>query len=156
MTKIAIIRMAGQQGLNKDIKTTFKILNLHKKYTCIIVENKPNIIGALKKIKDHVTWGEIDKKTLALLLEKRGKLPGNKQLTKGYVKEKTNTEFEKFIDNLNENKKRIKDIPGLKPFFRLTPPRGGLESKGIKKPFSIGGALGYRKEKINDLIQRML
>lgn len=39
---------------------------------------------------------------------------------------------------------------------RLQPPRGGFGRKGIKAPFSIGGALGYRREKINDLIKRMI
>lgn len=42
----------------------------------------------------------------------------------------------------------------LKPFFRLHPPRGGIDSKkhfGVKK-----GVLGDNKEKINDLIRRML
>ena len=43
-----------------------------------------------------------------------------------------------------------------KPFFRLNSPRKGFGRKGIKKAFSTGGALGERKDKINDLIQRML
>ena len=42
----------------------------------------------------------------------------------------------------------------LKPFFRLHPPRGGIESK---KHFGVGkGVLGNNKEKINDLVRRML
>jgi len=41
-----------------------------------------------------------------------------------------------------------------KTFFRLHPPRKGIDSK---KPFGIGkGVLGNNKEKINDLIRRML
>jgi large subunit ribosomal protein L30 len=44
----------------------------------------------------------------------------------------------------------------LKKFFALHPPRGGFERKGIKNPFSKGGALGYRGTKINDLIRKML
>ncbi|MBN2052195.1 uL30 family ribosomal protein [Candidatus Woesearchaeota archaeon] len=44
----------------------------------------------------------------------------------------------------------------LKQFFLLHPPRGGFERKGIKTPFSNGGALGNRGEKINDLIKKML
>jgi large subunit ribosomal protein L30 len=40
--------------------------------------------------------------------------------------------------------------------FALHPPKGGFERKGIKKPFMQGGALGYRADKINDLIKRML
>ncbi len=41
-------------------------------------------------------------------------------------------------------------------FFRLHPPRKGYARKGIKTPFSMGGALGDRKEKINELIIRMI
>ena len=40
--------------------------------------------------------------------------------------------------------------------YRLSPPRGGFERKGIKTPFTMGGALGDRKEKINDLLKRMI
>ena len=43
-----------------------------------------------------------------------------------------------------------------KSYFRLNSPRKGFGRKGIKKSFSVGGALGDRKEKINDLIRRML
>ena len=60
------------------------------------------------------------------------------------------------IKEFFEFKKGIKDIPGLKSFFRLLPPKKGFERKGIKVPFSLGGALGYRKEDINNLIERML
>lgn len=45
---------------------------------------------------------------------------------------------------------------GDKKYYRLHPPRGGLERKGSKKTFAQKGALGYRAEKINDLIKRML
>jgi large subunit ribosomal protein L30 len=40
--------------------------------------------------------------------------------------------------------------------FRLHPPRKGFGRKGIKASFVNGGALGDRKEKINDLITRMV
>ena len=41
-------------------------------------------------------------------------------------------------------------------WFALQPPRKGYGRKGVKLPFSKGGALGDRKEKINDLLLRML
>jgi large subunit ribosomal protein L30 len=53
------------------------------------------------------------------------------------------------------SKRGKKDKEGkLKPFFRLHPPRGGIDSKkhfGVKK-----GVLGNNKEEINSLILRML
>ena len=54
-------------------------------------------------------------------------------------------------------KRGKKDGEGkLKKYFLLHPPRGGFERKGIKTPFTTGGALGYRGAKINDLIKKML
>lgn len=53
------------------------------------------------------------------------------------------------------SKRGKKDTEGkLKPFFRLHPPRGGIDSKkhyGVDK-----GVLGNNKEDINKLILRML
>jgi len=43
-----------------------------------------------------------------------------------------------------------------KKTFRLDPPKGGLGSRGIKAAFSKSGALGDRKEKINDLLKNMM
>nr|MBA4404927.1 50S ribosomal protein L30 [Nanoarchaeum sp.] len=153
---IAIIRIAGQQGLNHKLITTFKLLNLYKKNSCVVVPNTEVFIGMINTIKDKATWGEIDEKTLALLIQKRGRIAGNKPLTNEYIKEKTKLDFDKFVNEIYNNKLKIKDVPGMKPFFRLLPPVKGFERKGTKKPFSLGGALGYRKEKINALVQRML
>ena len=44
------------------------------------------------------------------------------------------------------------DELGIKPFFRLHPPRGGIRSK-VHYP---EGVLGNHKEKINELVERML
>lgn len=43
-----------------------------------------------------------------------------------------------------------------KELYFLNPPKGGFERKGIKRSFSSGGALGYRKDAINDLLKRMM
>ncbi len=40
--------------------------------------------------------------------------------------------------------------------LKLSPPRKGYGRKGIKMPFKLGGAYGNRKEKINDLLTRMI
>ncbi len=156
MNRIAVIRIAGEHGLTVDVKTTLKLLNLHKKYTCSIIPNQPTSIGMLKKIKDYVTWGELDSKTFKTLLITRGRLPGNKKLTEDYITETLKISTDEFVEKFMVKEKEIKEIPGLKPFFRLSPPIKGFERKGVKKPFSTGGVLGYRKEKINALLERMI
>ncbi len=154
--RLAIIRIRGSIGVRKDIKDTLNMLRLYRKNSCVIIENNPHYVGMIKKAKDYITWGEISEEAFKQLLETRAKLPRNKNLTPDYLKEKTNLTFEQFTKEFFLFKKELKDIPGLKLFFRLKPPTKGFERKGIKRPFSLGGELGYRKEKINDIISRML
>jgi len=156
MRKIGVVRIRGSMGVRKEIKDTMKMLRLHNKNHCIVIDNRPNYVGMLRKVKDYVTWGEIEEKTFKELLSKRGKLVGKKDLTEDYLKEKTKLSIDEFVKEFFNFKKKFKDVPGLKPFFKLKPPKKGFERKGIKTPFSMGGALGYRKESINDLILRMI
>lgn len=154
--RIAIIRVRGCKKLKTTVEDTMKMLRLYRKNSCVIVPNTKTFVGMLTKIKDYVTWGEIDEKTFQALLTKRGKLPAKQKLDETYMKDKTKLSFADFTKEFFAFKKELKDIPGLKQFFKLNPPQKGFERKGTKKAFTIGGALGYRKEKINDLIQRMI
>lgn len=154
--RIAIIRLQGKIGVKKKIRDTFNLLRLYKKYSCVVVPNTKPYVGMITKLKDYITWGEIDESTLKLLLEKRGRLPGKQSLTDKYIKEKIKIDIPQFSKEIFEFKKDFKDLPGLKPFFKLAPPRFGFENKGTKRPYSLGGSLGYRKNKINELIQRMV
>ncbi|MFH1608134.1 MAG: uL30 family ribosomal protein [archaeon] len=118
---IAIIRITGQVGLNKDIVETLYRLRLRRKYACVVLEPTQENIGMIEKVRDFVAYGEIDDATYKELVEKRGKK--------------------------NKDGK-------LKLFFRLHPPRGGAETK---KHFGVGkGVLGNHKDKINELVRRML
>lgn len=154
MAKIALIRVRGKVGVRREIKDTLSMLRLHKVNHMVIVDENPSYNGMIQKVKDYITWGEIDKETLAKLLRKRGRLTGNRRLTEEYVQEKLGMSIDEFAQAVINGEKRLTDLEGLKPVFRLHPPRGG--HKTIKRPFKDGGALGYRGEKINELIERML
>ena len=113
----AVLLVRGLINTSAETKDTLKMLNLQNQHQLTIIPKNPQKLGMLKKVKDYITWGEINEETKKLLNEKR----------------KTN-----------------------KKYYTLHPPRGGFERKGIKKPFTKGGVLGYRKDKINELIQKML
>jgi len=154
--KIAIVRIRGIIDINSGVENAFKRLRLFRKNGCVVIDGNRSYKGVLQKIKDYATWGEIDEETFKTLLLQRGRLPGNKPMTENYLKEKIKVDADTFVKEFFEFKKSLKDIPGLKRFFRLGMPRNGFERKGIKVPFSLGGALGYRKDNINDLIKRMV
>ena len=143
MENIAIIRIKGMIGLKKEIDDTFYRLRLRRKYSCVVL-NKPTKVqlGMIKKLRDFTAFGEINKETFEKLVEQRGQL----------VDKTKKIDLKKAANELLKGKKY--DELNLKPFFRLHPPRKGIESKkhfGVKK-----GVLGDNKDKINDLIQRML
>lgn len=151
----AIIRVRGQADVSHDISHTMDLLNLTKVNHCVIVPENDVTKGMLQKVKDYCTWGLVDGETLAAMIRARGRLAGDREITDDYLKE--NTEFasvDELAKAMIENDCRMRDIAAAKPVFRLHPPAKGYE--GIKRPYSTGGALGYRAEAINDLIKRML
>jgi len=135
---IAIIRISGMVNVPKDIENSLERLRLKRKYSCVLINPNDSLLGILKKIKYRVSYGEIDKETLIHLIEKRGK---------SINKEKINPK--KIAEDVLSGKS-LKEL-GLKPFFRLHPPRKGIKSK-LQYP---KGVLGNNKE-INKLIERML
>lgn len=108
-------------GSRQDIKETLKALGLVRKHACVLVPDTPSFRAMLKKVKDYITFGEVD---------------------------------DTLIKELDLKARRI----GMKTLkvYRLQPPKGGFERKGIKKTFKQGGALGYRGKEVNQLIKRML
>ncbi|WP_297436798.1 50S ribosomal protein L30 [Thermococcus sp.] len=155
MAKFALIRLRSGIRAKGEVRDTLAMLRLHRINHLVLVDDNPSYNGMVQKVKDYITWGEIDKETLAALIRKRGRLIGNKPVTDEYVKEKLGMSIDEFAQKIVDGEMKLGDLPSVKPVFRLHPPRGGL--KGSKKrSFKEGGALGYRGEKINELIERML
>ncbi len=124
MANIAVIRIKGMIGLKKQVAETLNRLRLRKKYVCVVLEN-PN----------EAQLGMIESVRNAVAY--------------GEINDETYKQL--------KEKRGLKDSKNkgqIKPYFRLHPPRKGIDSKkhfGVKK-----GVLGNNKEKINDLIVRML
>ena len=149
----AVVRVRGSINVKPKIKETMKLMRLNRVNHCVIVPENETYDGMLKIIKDYVTWGEVDVETTELMLESSGKTSGNAIFTKKELKDSSFKTMKALAKNLSEGKVVMRDVPKLKPLFRLHPPRKGYE--GVKRSFKEGGALGYRGEKINQLIRRM-
>ena len=151
----AVVRVRGTVNLNPDIKKTLLLLNLTRTNHCVLLEEKPSIKGMLQVAKDYITWGEIDKEMLTKLITSRGKTEGDKQITNDFIKSSTSyASLDTLSQAIIDNKFKYKDIPNIKPIFRLNPPKKGY--KGIKRAYTKKGTLGYRGKDINKLIERMI
>ncbi|WP_304125594.1 50S ribosomal protein L30 [Methanosphaera cuniculi] len=150
----AVIRVRGRTGIKKNIADNLNMLNLTRISHATVIPETPSYAGMLQKGKDYITWGEISEDTLKELISVRGRLPGDKRVTDEYVKENTDYDSVDALATAIFNQEITMRDAGLKPIFRLNPPRKGYE--GTKKPYTEGGSLGYRSESINELIEKMI
>ena len=151
----AVIRVRGSVNVNTKIKDTLKLLRLNRVNHCVIIPDIKTYSGMLQKVKDYVTWGEVKPETLAKMIIHRGKLVGGVNVSDKYLKE--NSDFKSimsFAKAISAGEAKYSDLKDIKPIIRLHPPRKGYE--GIKRSFQVGGALGYRGDEINTLIDRMI
>jgi large subunit ribosomal protein L30 len=135
-----MIRIKGQVNIDRDVKETFERLGLGRKYSCIVLNPNKEQAGMMKKLEHFTAFGEIRKDVFEKLIESRGQK----------IDKKKKIDAKKVIEDIEKGKK-YRDL-NLKPFFRLHPPRGGINSK-----FHFPkGVLGNNGEKINELVLRML
>ncbi len=151
----AVIVIRGTINSKKGVADTLAMLNLHKKQHCTVIPDTPAYRGMLQKVKDYVTWGEVSPKFLARLILEKGRLEGNVPVTEDYIKENTKyTSALAFANAVVKGEEKLTGIPGMKPVFRLPPPKQGFKS--VKRPFADKGDLGYRGKEIEKLLEKML
>ncbi|MEM2027241.1 MAG: 50S ribosomal protein L30 [Candidatus Bathyarchaeia archaeon] len=152
---LAVVRVRGTVNVRKDVEDTLRMLNLTHNCHATLIDNRPSYLGMLQKVQNQVTWGEVSKEVIAMLLKKRGRIIGNKRLTDEYAQKLGFQSLGDLADAIYSLKVEFNKLPGIKPVFRLKPPSGGYKGS-IKKSWVSGGVTGYRGEAINDLLKRMI
>jgi large subunit ribosomal protein L30 len=105
------------------------------------------------KIEDTMRMLKLHKKMTCSVYDKTPTLMGMLMRVKDYC---TYGEIDDETLKLLQDKRGIQKEGKLQNYFHLSPPRGGFERNGIKAPFTSKGALGYRADKINALIRKMV
>lgn len=150
----AIVRVRGPVNVRHTIEDTMKMLRLHRVNHCVVVPEDAHYKGMVQKVKDYVAYGKVDAETIAAMLKNRGRLEGGARLTEEFVKENSDYEsIDAFAEALVEGKATLKDIPKLKPVFRMHPPRKG--HAGMKRTTQQGGVLGNHGDNIKVLLNKM-
>lgn len=148
-----VVRIKGTVNIPSWAKTTLDGLNLDKRFRATLVPETAESLGMLKKVKDIVAWSKADADMVKELLEKRGRKTGYKPLTKADLPKEY-----KSIDDLAaaiaDNKVAMSKVEGIKPWFALSPPKGGFKRK-TKRQYTQEGVLGDDKE-LAGIVKRML
>lgn len=145
------IKIRNSNSSTKKIKNALETLKLDRIHSCMVYpENKSNF-GSLKKVKDWVTYGEINKDTLTKLLKKRGKANSGDLVDS--LDSTSYEDMENMAEDLVNGDKRPQNL-NLKLPFHLSPPSKGYKNRS--KSFNQNGSLGDRGKEINQFLKRMI
>ena len=149
-----MVKVRGTISAQREARETLALLHLARTNHAVLVDNRPSYVGMLYRVQNYVTWGEVSKETVALMLKKRGRLAGGKKITDEAVEKLGYKSIDTLADAIASCKVEYQKLPNVQPVFKLRPPRKGFKGK-TKKSFRAGGEAGYRGEKISELIKRM-
>lgn len=148
-----VLRIKGSVNVPYWARYTLNSLNLYRKFWATILPETQESLGMLKKIKDFVAWTSVDASLVKDLLEKRGKAEGSKSF-KLLPDVGDYHNVEELASDIAKDKVRLSNLQMVKPWFALSPPRGGFK-KSTKRSSNQNGILGEDKE-LAQIIRRMI
>ena len=152
-----VIRVRSDRTVERSIRETMQHLNLTRVNHAVLIPENDAYAGMLHKVKDFVTWGEVSADAVTGLIRDRGRLIGDNPVTDADVKAATDHKtIAAFAKAIASGDATTKDMETLKRVFRLHPPRGNKGWGGVKRHFTVGGALGFRGDAIEELAARMI
>jgi len=152
---VCAIRVRGTVRASRNARETLEMLHLTRNNYAVLIDDRPSFLGMLKAAQNFVTWGEAAKEIVHTLISKKGRLVGNKRLTDEYSQSAGFKSLLELAEAIFNCRIEYWNLANVQPLFRLHQPSKGFKGK-IKKSYSMGGELGYRGEKINDLAKRMV
>lgn len=154
VNSLLVVRLRGTINVREPVKRILEQLHLTKRFRATIIPDTPDYRGMLIVAKDHVAWCPINASSISKLIKKRGRKEGWKPLS---LKEIKGMNFKSFIDlakSLEKGKIVLKEVKGMKPFFALSPPRGGFKCS-TRRMYAQRGILGENPELIS-IVEKMI
>ena len=155
MGKLLVVNLHGLINVPRGTRETLIQLGIGKRFAAAVVGDDPVSKGSVHLCKDYVAWAPIDADLLAEMLKSRGKVSNSKVLDDEALKAmgfKTHADLAQAIIK-GETTDRLSS-KGLKPFFGLSPPKGGFK-RSSRRQFREGGILGDNPQ-LAEIVRRML
>lgn len=154
MTSLLVVNLHGLINTPAAARQTLIELGIGRRFAATIVRDDPPTKGALKLCKEYVAWCPVDEGLLGSLLKTRGRVSTAKPIDATTLKALGVNTPEELASTMLEKGWTLSALSGVKPFFGLSPPRGGFK-RSTRRQFGQGGVLG-ENPKLPDIVRRML
>jgi large subunit ribosomal protein L30 len=154
--KLLVVNLHGLINVPRGTRETLIQLGIGRRFAAAVVGDDPVSKGAVHLCKDYVAWAPLDADLLTSLLKSRGRVSTSKTLDDEALKAlgfKTYADLAQAIMK-GETSNTLSSVKGLKPFFGLSPPRGGFK-RSSRRQFRQGGILG-ENPMLPEIVRRMI
>lgn len=154
MGSLLVVNLHGLINTPGPARKTLIELGIGKRFAATIVIDDPSTMGALHLCKEYLAWSPVDAELLTSLLKTRGKVSNAKPIDAGALKALGVKDHSELAAKMIADGRRLSSLNGVKPFFGLSPPKGGFK-RSSRRQFGQGGILG-ENPKLPEIVRRML
>jgi large subunit ribosomal protein L30 len=152
--KLLVVNLHGLINVPSGTRATLIQLGIGKRFAATVVGDDVISKGSVHLCKDYVAWNALDVDLLTTLLKSRGRVSNSKTLDDQALEAlgfKSHAELAQEI--MKDDASRLSS-KGLKPFFGLSPPKGGFK-RSSRRAFRQGGILG-ENPLLAEIVRRMI
>lgn len=154
MGLILVVNLHGAINSASGVRKALEELKVLRKFSASVVTDDANTVGMLKLCKDRVAWAPVSADLLSTLLKKRGMVTETKALDAASLKKLGYSSYDDMAAKMVKEQVRLSAVAGLRPFFRLAPPKGGFKHS-MRRQFSERGMLGSNPN-LEEAVRRMV
>ena len=150
-----VVNLHGRINSSAPVRKALGELKVERKFTATLVPDDVQAIGMLKLCKDYLAWCPVDSELLTTLLEKRGMATESRRLGEEALAKLGVKKHGELAEKILKGNVRLSSMEGIRPFFRLSPPRGGFKGSMRRQYTEKKGILG-NNPKLPEIVRRMV
>lgn len=154
MALLLVVNLHGKIDSGVSTRKALAELKVERKFSASVVGDDPSTVGMLRLCKDYVAWSEVDSALLASLLKSRAMVSETRRLDDESLSKLGFKNHQALAEKMLKDGTRLSALGGIRPFFRLSPPRGGFKGS-LRRQYSEKGVLG-NNPKLPEIVRRMI
>jgi large subunit ribosomal protein L30 len=151
---LLVVNLHGKINSSAPVRRALAEMKVERKFSATIVADDVNTLGMLRLCKDYVAWCPAEKSVLNELLQKRGMVSETRRLDAPALKALGYKNYDDLADKMLREGQRLSSVSGLRPFFKLSPPRGGFGAS-LRRQHTQKGMLGNNPD-LTGTVRRMI
>ena len=154
MGLILVVNLHGSINSSAPVRKALNELRVARKFSASVVPDDAPTVGMLRLCKDYVAWAPVGEDLLADLLSKRGMVSTSRPLDQAALKGLGFNDHKALAAHIIKEQKRLSAVPGVLPYFRLAPPKGGFR-RSLRRQSTEKGTLGSNPN-LDEIVRRMI